>query len=106
VLASGLRAATLGAVAATSTAGLTLALLMLALRGAYGAMLAVALTAVTGSFVAYHFATYSRRAALDSEALLRRHRATTGAMLSLSEPLARSGAVHAGGGTGEFPVPS
>jgi uncharacterized integral membrane protein (TIGR00698 family) len=106
VLASGLRAATLGAVAATSTAGLTLALLMLALRGAYGAMLAVALTAVTGSFVAYHFATYSRRAALDSEALLRRHRATTGAMLSLSDPLTRSGAVHAGGGTGEFPVPS
>jgi uncharacterized integral membrane protein (TIGR00698 family) len=72
LLASGLRAAVLGAVAATSTAGLTLTLLMLALRGAYGPMLVVAATAVAGSFMAFLIATHGRRASLEVTAAVGR----------------------------------
>jgi uncharacterized integral membrane protein (TIGR00698 family) len=98
LLDAGVRAVALGAIAATTMSGLTLALLMFTARGLEPQLLATCAGALAGSFALLQVARYARRTTTSPGEAPRRRQAATG----LPSPLTASGVRHAP--SGEFPA--
>jgi F0F1-type ATP synthase assembly protein I len=97
LVAAGARAVALGAVAASTMAGLNLALLLMALRGAYRPLLMSGGVAIATTFFLYHLARLA-------EAAERRHPRLDEAGVPRRRARTLTGSVRFAAPTGEFPT--
>jgi uncharacterized integral membrane protein (TIGR00698 family) len=110
LLAAGVRAVALGAVSAATMSGLTLALLILAVRGSTIQLLVTCAVAMAGSFAMLRLAQRAKIYFRPPVGFTRRHRASTGSEPMLASALTPSGAhvlaVSAGHSSpsGEYPA--